>query len=284
MCKNRIDSSSLHQLTFLFLQSVPKCSFLISFFITICLGNELAPAIIEGPTTSPIGCHKRVYTYRVTREFLRCPRSWENLFNENSQQNRTRKDWPARTQSRWMPAGDVATRKRSPTGSFRTRSRTIQFAFIRGALRSASLSGIAIQTLESKPNDTNTWNRSHAPAKSAQPSTHHVNLLKLFKRATPSSDWSKMWRRTIRCPRKTKTLSRFLTSFLPSWVIDEETKLCFREKTFLIKWNNPALNPFLKWKTWAFPSTQISPATFDFDFSKHSRRTSGRAFKMSREV
>lgn len=30
----------------------------------------MVPALVVGPTKAPIGCHKRLYTYRVTREIL----------------------------------------------------------------------------------------------------------------------------------------------------------------------------------------------------------------------
>lgn len=52
---------------FHFHASAPTFLFLIPFFLTICLATEMIPALIEGPTKAPIGCHKRLYTYRVTQ-------------------------------------------------------------------------------------------------------------------------------------------------------------------------------------------------------------------------
>lgn len=48
--------------------SAPTFLFLVPFFVTFCLGMDVAPAVIEGPTKAPIGCHKRINTYKVSRK------------------------------------------------------------------------------------------------------------------------------------------------------------------------------------------------------------------------
>jgi Cystine-knot domain len=42
--------------------------FLFPVFFSCCLCTELVPAIIEGPTKAPIGCHKRLYTYQIIQK------------------------------------------------------------------------------------------------------------------------------------------------------------------------------------------------------------------------
>lgn len=44
-----------------------------------CLGIELPPAIMEGPTSNPIGCQRRLYTYRVSQTDSNGKECWDNV-------------------------------------------------------------------------------------------------------------------------------------------------------------------------------------------------------------
>ncbi|CRL02758.1 CLUMA_CG015835, isoform A [Clunio marinus] len=44
---------------------------LLAVLVSFCCCNEIAPAIIEGPTKAPIGCHKRSYSYKVTQSDMK---------------------------------------------------------------------------------------------------------------------------------------------------------------------------------------------------------------------
>lgn len=57
--------------------------FVIFFFIffslfSICVTVEVTP-IIEGPTVAPLGCHRRLYTYRITQADENGYECWDNV-------------------------------------------------------------------------------------------------------------------------------------------------------------------------------------------------------------
>ena len=64
MCKQVLIKIALVSLIKFSPFSAPKFLFLIPIFIACCVCNEMS----DEPTKAPIGCHKRLLKYRVTRE------------------------------------------------------------------------------------------------------------------------------------------------------------------------------------------------------------------------
>lgn len=47
-------------------------------FVTMSVSVEVTP-IIEGPTSAPLGCHRRLYTYRVTQTDQSGRECWDHV-------------------------------------------------------------------------------------------------------------------------------------------------------------------------------------------------------------
>lgn len=51
---------------------------MFSIIFTSCSALEIPP-IVEGPTAAPLGCHRRLYTYRVTQSDSKGRECWDHV-------------------------------------------------------------------------------------------------------------------------------------------------------------------------------------------------------------